>query len=149
MAGVENGENRSFDNLNDGLGRNNNNQSLPVSTSNAATTPDATTTLSISRTPFAKIDAVANLSPAKTAGLQAGDLLLQFGSIDLSNHRNLTGLMPVVTAAADAQQAVSLTVLRQQEDSANKVVVQLDLVPKPWPGRGLIGCYIIPYSDAS
>ena len=37
-------------------------------------------------------------------------------------------------------QTISITVMRGQ----SKEIVQLQLVPKPWGGRGLLGCHLSP-----
>lgn len=88
--------------------------------------------------PFARIDAVAPTSPAAEAGLQAEDLIVEFGTIQESNHDHLRALLPVVTSAAEEQRPVQLIVMR------NTAALQLTLFPRPWPGRGLIGCHILP-----
>lgn len=147
VAGVEDGENRSFENLSGNTIPTNSVERMSIDN---ATSTHSTTTITATL-PFAKIDAVALLSPAAEAGLQAGDLITAFGSINHDNNQTLLGLMPIVTSAADSQQAIAITLLRQtdQSASANKQQVQLALVPKPWPGRGLIGCHIIPYSETA
>jgi 26S proteasome regulatory subunit N4 len=150
VSGVENGEKRSFESLND-----NDNDNV----TSGDTTAQATSALSASSTspmeidmtttttnsiPFAKIDGVSPLSPAHEAGLREGDLIVQFGpTINHSNHDHLRALMPVVATAADTQQAIQIALLRKQDTKTT--LVRLGLVPKPWPGRGLIGCHIVPY----
>lgn len=151
VAGVENGEKRSFENLDQA---NENNQTGQTSASGqpsrttTATTGTVTTMTSAAATnpPFAKINGVAPLSPAFEAGLKEDDKIVQFGEIDFSNHQNLKGLLPVVASAADTQQSIAITVLRKDQ-SGRQNSAQVSLTPKPWPGRGLIGCHIVPYSE--
>lgn len=157
VSGVEDGENRSFKNLDSRVTQTStmptNTGTTPTGTDSATLAPAATT--EVTTPPFARIDAVANLSPASEAGLKQGDLIVEFGPVNHLNHQNLKGLMPVITSVADAQQAISIKLLRQADqststsESTSTVAVEVKLVPKPWPGRGLIGCHIIPYSDES
>ncbi|CAB9518720.1 ATPase regulatory subunit 9 [Seminavis robusta] len=136
VAGVEDGEKRTFDNL-----QGNTDDIL----TNAASTGQ-TPSLAATRPPFAKIDQVAPLSPAAEAGLKEGDLVVEFGSIHHDNHENLRALMPVVAVAADAQRAISISLLRRPTFADPQTMLRVELTPKPWPGRGLIGCHIVPYS---
>ena len=145
VAGVQDGENRSFDNLNNSLATPGASSSGAIESSNTGRTSESE---SGNHPPFAKIDGVADSSPALEAGLKEGDLITEFGSINHSNHQNLRGLMPVVNEAADAQQAICIKLLRPIPLSLTKESVEVQLTPKPWPGRGLIGCHIVPYSDS-
>lgn len=166
VAGVAGGDERSFDVVDDASksveathsirennNNNNSNSNAPPSASAAsaaastATTTPATAIVA-SGPPFAKIDAVAALSPAATAGIQEGDLIVEFGSVQLDNNDNLRALMPVVATAADAQGEISITLLRTAVVGSDvKTTMRVALVPKPWPGRGLIGCHIVPYTE--
>lgn len=88
---------------------------------------------------FAKVNAIAPDSPAKEAGLEKGDLLLQIGNINSSNHQNLTKLNELV--AGSENQTLAMRILRHGQQR------QLTLTPhKGWGGRGLLGCHILPYS---
>jgi 26S proteasome regulatory subunit N4 len=147
VAGVENGEKRSFDDLNDG--NNDGNDETGCEQSAQATSLEPMemdmNTISANTTPFAKIDGVSPLSPAHEAGLKEGDLIVEFGpTINHTNHDHLRALMPIVATAADTQQAIQIALLRK--DDTKTSFMRLRLVPKPWPGRGLIGCHIVPYS---
>jgi hypothetical protein len=151
VAGVEDGQKRSFESLNDSNDETSCDTTAQTSAAHSAssTSPmemeiDMATTIA-SSIPFAKIDGVSPLSPAHEAGLEEGDLIVQFGpTINHSNHDHLRALMPVVATAADSQQAIQIALLRKQ--AAKTTLVRLLLVPKPWPGRGLIGCHIVPYT---
>ncbi|KAG7695897.1 hypothetical protein KL933_002517 [Ogataea haglerorum] len=80
--------------------------------------------------PFASVTLVAQDSPAHTAGLRAGDLLLSFGRINATNHNNLKALVGAVAENVP----VEVLVLR------NNTPTQLTLVPARWAGQGLLGC---------
>lgn len=43
----------------------------------------------VSGPPFAKVNSVVPSSPAETAGLKAGDLIRNFGYVNIGNHDNL------------------------------------------------------------
>lgn len=86
--------------------------------------------------PFAKVASVQLNSPAQKAGLETNDKIIRFGNINAVNHNNLSALAGVVKAEVP----LMVEVLR----GANKVT--LHLVPSDkWPGRGLLGCHIVPY----
>jgi len=108
--------------------------------------------------PFAVIDAVAPESPASEAGLCDGDLITRFGPINYTNHRNLSALMDLVPEAAADQQPIEITFLRrrrmsEEQDMAHsveagvRVTRKVEIVPRPWGGRGLLGCHIVGYTD--
>ncbi|KAG7892114.1 hypothetical protein KL905_003554 [Ogataea polymorpha] len=90
----------------------------------------ATTVSRASSIPFASVAFVAQDSPAHTAGLRAGDLLLSFGRINATNHNNLKALVGAVAENVP----VEVVVLR------NNTPTQLTLVPAKWAGQGLLGC---------
>lgn len=85
--------------------------------------------------PFGRVDSVALASPAAMAGMQIGDTILAFGkeTTDLSQVNEL-----VRTAAAEH----AILELRIQRMDNNVQVLQLE--PRPWNGRGLLGCHIVP-----
>ncbi|ESX02915.1 hypothetical protein HPODL_02229 [Ogataea parapolymorpha DL-1] len=90
----------------------------------------ATTVSRPSSIPFASVAFVAQDSPAHTAGLRPGDLLLSFGRINATNHNNLKALVGAVAENVP----VEVVVLR------NNTPTQLTLVPAKWAGQGLLGC---------
>lgn len=145
IAGVAGGERRSFDHLT---------EETPT-----ATRPESVTTPSASSlTPFGQIDAVAAESPAAQAGLQEGDLICQFGSVNATNHRNLLAIGELVPQAASHSQEIALTIQRKATrttssngsgsdvQEAQVMLQQLTLRPRPWNGRGLLGCHVTPYT---
>lgn len=71
-------------------------------------------TLSDSRTdalqePFAKVNTVADNSPASTAGLKAGDEIRTFGYVNRSNHENLKKVAECVQGNEGVRLAVCET----------------------------------------
>eukprot|EP00752_Nemacystus_decipiens_P014727 g13116.t1 len=89
--------------------------------------------------PIAKVNEVSDGSPAATAGLEVGDLVLRFGGIDISHPKGLGGVVDVVREKEG--QEVPVTVLRGAERDGVK---DLTLVPKTWSGRGLLGVHLLP-----
>jgi 26S proteasome regulatory subunit N4 len=80
---------------------------------------------------------VAEGSPAAESGLQRGDKLLKFGTVDHSNHRQLSAIVSVVRDSVNKE--VSVWVKRDQQEP-----LQLKLVPHVWDGQGLLGCHLLP-----
>jgi hypothetical protein len=102
--------------------------------------------------PFARVDSVAEASPAQSAGLLEDDC---FGSINISNHNHLRSLAGIVPEVAATRQSIPVTVRRRHRTTTDDVsgttvtegeVITVNLFPKPWDGRGLIGCHIVPYA---
>jgi len=90
----------------------------------------------VSMQPFALIDEVFTGSPAQEAGMHEGDLLLKFGTVDHSNHRNLVAIVDVVSN--NIGQVIHVKIER---DGAQ---TDLQLTPHSWGGRGLVGCHFQP-----
>mmetsp|Transcript_17264 Transcript_17264/g.25557 ORF Transcript_17264/g.25557 Transcript_17264/m.25557 type:complete len:282 (-) Transcript_17264:1091-1936(-) len=142
VSGVPNGEMRQFDKLEEYDG------SVPMqtvtSTDGTSGTSSPTTAAQHQRVafqqpprPFARVNAVAMDSPASEAGLMEGDLVLQFGD---PNERNLLSMGRIVPDAAANQQALDVVVLRNESE-----IRALRLRPRPWSGRGMLGCHVLPY----
>mmetsp|Transcript_18382 Transcript_18382/g.25900 ORF Transcript_18382/g.25900 Transcript_18382/m.25900 type:complete len:293 (+) Transcript_18382:94-972(+) len=91
---------------------------------------------------FAIVDSVAPDSPAYEAGLKVGDLIIDFGGANETNHRNLKAISEMVTIAASERRSISITISRH----GNGILV-LNLLPRTWGGRGLLGCFIKIYSE--
>mmetsp|Transcript_39748 Transcript_39748/g.59735 ORF Transcript_39748/g.59735 Transcript_39748/m.59735 type:complete len:317 (+) Transcript_39748:135-1085(+) len=157
LAGVKHGEKRSFDNLsqNDTNATNLANTLAEMTTTNTADNTTPTPPL----VPFAVVDALVPSSPAAEAGLKEQDLIAKFGSANHLNHRNLMAIAEMVPLAAGEQQQIPITVLRRRNVDHRADVqhgvevgvrekVELRLLPKPWGGRGLLGCHIKVYTDS-
>lgn len=111
--------------------------------------------------PFARVDAVAENSPASTAGLKEEDLILKFGAINHTNHNHLKAIAALVPEVAAMNKGIEVTLRRRKSrhhhgepastpGSSNieeEITMTITLTPKPWDGRGLIGCHIVPHHD--
>ena len=86
--------------------------------------------------PFATVHSVANESPAMEAGLKEGDLIYKFGNIDFKTVNALQTLGSIVMENEFKTMKVHFLRDRKKE--------MLILIPKPWPGRGLLGCHLLP-----
>ncbi|CAL1414952.1 unnamed protein product [Linum trigynum] len=110
-------------------GNNETSSSLNPSSDNAAAM-DVDAFISI---PFAVIDEIADASPTAEDGVQLGDQIVKFGDMLYQAGEN-----PLQKLASEAQanqdKAVSVVVLRQGSP------INLTVTPRPWEGRGLLGC---------
>lgn len=84
---------------------------------------------------FAKINFVSPGSPAEECGLRDKDDILEFGSVNISNFKDLTQIGELVKHRQNQQ--VALKIRR------NNRVHDVTLIPKTWSGRGLLGCNIV------
>ncbi len=104
--------------------------------------------------PFARVDAVAVESPAQEAGLKEEDLIVTFGPLHTENHDHLKAIAELVTEMAAEQKSIEICVIRRKSRAENGDVhtedkwetLNLKISPRPWVGRGLLGCHIVPYS---
>jgi 26S proteasome non-ATPase regulatory subunit 9 len=88
---------------------------------------------------FAIIDEILDTSPASEAGLKNGDELLAFGKV---NGLTLDALNAVPSVVKDnVNKRIPLYVKRQG------IVVSVFITPKPWGGRGLLGCHLTPITQ--
>lgn len=95
---------------------------------------------------FAKINTVAEASPAQRADLRIGDEVLTFGELDaVTAHRNVARKdLANLPSAVQEGKEVSLVILRQGQNG-QKAIKRLQLTPASgWGGRGLLGCHIVP-----
>lgn len=102
--------------------------------------------------PFARVNSVAENSPASLAGLRADDLLLRFGTaqIDGSTHEDSDSVMAFVGQTVPqlaAQGSSVLVVVRRSDSLVEPNTLELTLTPRPWARRGLLGCHIVPYKE--
>ncbi|RHY75091.1 hypothetical protein DYB26_007280 [Aphanomyces astaci] len=77
-------------------------------------------------------------SPSSEAGLQVGDLVLEFGTATADNHRELAAIREIVMRNLDAP----IEVVVQRRGTADQF--RLSLVPHSWIGQGVLGCHIVP-----
>ncbi|XP_043099246.1 26S proteasome non-ATPase regulatory subunit 9 [Puntigrus tetrazona] len=95
--------------------------------------PDSTVSLPAA---FALVDAVTQGSPAFQAGLRVGDEIIEFGSINTQNFRTLRDVASVVQHSEG--KSLRVGVIRSGQEA------HLNLTPKQWSGRGLLGCNLVP-----
>lgn len=89
------------------------------------------------KTPFSRVQSVAEGSPAASAELKVGDLIIQFGSASFdTSAAPMQGLKDIVFHSEN--KPLELIARRGEE------IVRLTLVPKKWSGAGLLGCHILP-----
>ncbi|KAK7411576.1 hypothetical protein VNO78_03011 [Psophocarpus tetragonolobus] len=82
--------------------------------------------------PFAMVDEIADASPAVEDGLQLGDQILKFGNVEAGDN-----LLQRLSSEAQSNLgcAVPIVIMRQG------TVINLTVTPRPWQGRGLLGCH--------
>jgi len=85
--------------------------------------------------PFAKIDSVADGSPASKAGLQSFDQILEFGSVRFENFQSMQSIASVVQHSIGRPVYISIR--------RNVTNLRVTLTPATWSGPGLIGCHMV------
>lgn len=91
--------------------------------------------------PFASVGDVAPCSPAAAAGMQVGDLVVRLAGVDATAAASSSStLLQQVSAALQASEghACAAVVVRAGRR------VALELTPRAWAGRGLLGCHLRP-----
>ncbi|XP_076666628.1 26S proteasome non-ATPase regulatory subunit 9 [Andrena cerasifolii] len=102
--------------------------------STAATANDIVDTTDLE--PFLRVNLVSSGSPAEMAGIQVEDLILAFGSID---YRNFKSLKDIGTLVQNSRyKTINVNIKRGSS------ILSLTLTPRPWAGKGLLGCNVIP-----
>ncbi|XP_043482949.1 26S proteasome non-ATPase regulatory subunit 9 [Leptopilina heterotoma] len=86
--------------------------------------------------PFLRVNLVTPGSPAELAGIQVEDLIMEFGSINIKNFKSLKDVGSLV------ESSINKNVIVRVKRNANTIV--LSLTPRPWSGKGLLGCNVIP-----
>lgn len=109
--------------------------------------------------PFAKVNSVVPGSPAETAGLKPGDLIRNFGYVNIGNHDGLKRVAECVQGSEGvrlsstynqqdanlSKQNVLVKVSRPTAGGQSRQELELTLTPRrDWGGRGLLGCHILP-----
>ncbi|CAD6231704.1 GSCOCG00001544001-RA-CDS [Cotesia congregata] len=87
--------------------------------------------------PFLRVNLVSSGSPAESAGIQLNDLVIEFGSVNVQNFRTLKDIGDLV------EQSRYKEIIVKVKRVDMKVAV-LTLTPRPWAGKGLLGCNVIP-----
>jgi hypothetical protein len=163
VAGVEDGESRSFNDLSapstaalasNLVGRGGTTDTVTAggnSASDESQRPQrggrGVSFLESALIPFAIIDEVSLDSPASEAGIRENDVLLRFGDVDGANHRDFRAIAELLPLAASENSSISVIVRRRADTSGSSSEITVALRPRPWGGRGLLGCHIRPYSD--
>lgn len=109
----------------------------------AATTSAARSTTAATAeilTPFAKINSVAEGSPAAEAGMRKGDYIKKFGWVHALNHDKLKKLTECVVANDEHP----ISVLLSRKEAGSDVDREVTIVPRTWAGNGKLGCHILP-----
>ena len=92
---------------------------------------------------FAIVDEILPGSPAALAGLQDGDQLVGFGTIRFETIDNINCIPALI--GANVNKPVPVEVKRRGADPAAAAdTLHLTLLPRPWGGRGLLGCHLTP-----
>ena len=90
------------------------------------------------KTPIAQVGEVSDDSPAARAGLEVGDLVLKFGTVEHSPFAgNLIQIIGKVVADSEGK-SVPLFVRRHAGGGVYQTK-KLAIVPQKWKGRGLVG----------
>ncbi|KAL7276695.1 putative 26S proteasome regulatory subunit [Rhizina undulata] len=118
-----------------------------LSSSDLAPTPSAPasvpTAMQPITAPFARVNTVVPMGPADLAGLQPGDLVKRFGSVNALNHQKLSKLAEAVQASEGSP--ISVLLARKDPNTGVETDVTVTLTPtRTWGGRGLIGCHFLP-----
>uniref|UniRef100_A0A7S0UFW8 Nas2 N-terminal domain-containing protein n=1 Tax=Pseudo-nitzschia delicatissima TaxID=44447 RepID=A0A7S0UFW8_9STRA len=166
VSGVAGGDNLSFENLSQNRDNSNSTESTQATSTSVATENSSNNSLPNSsmngsgsavaprRLPFAKINGIASESPAEESGMKVGDLVAVFGSVNAENHNRLRALAKLVPEVAGEGRTIQLVVLRSRNDEHENTDFDdetkwenhtLSLRPRPFSGRGLLGCHIIPF----
>ena len=85
------------------------------------------------------MDEILDGSPAHSAGILDQDELLQFGYVTASTTDALNSIPGVVRDHVN--QRINITVRRKG------TLMNLELIPKTWGGRGLLGCHLTKISQ--
>ena len=145
VSGVPGGDQRQFDDLDNDKGavQSEERVSKTAEKDHAITTPTTVTQQEKSTPllPFARINFVAEESPAAEACMEENDLILDFGGINHTNPNTMGAIEELVPRAASSQEELEVRILRDGSQ------LFLRLKPRSWFGRGLLGCHIVKYSQ--
>ncbi|XP_057822088.1 uncharacterized protein LOC131034569 [Cryptomeria japonica] len=102
--------------------------SLPTTSEVSSMDEDA-----IPKFPFAVVDELFDGSPAALDGLQLGDQILKFGMVEGGDN-----LVPRLAREGQTNQGRAIPVIVMRRG----VKVHLNVTPRAWSGRGLLGCHL-------
>ncbi|KAL3586434.1 hypothetical protein D5086_013301 [Populus alba] len=123
---------------NDGVSNNQNSvvgNAFPSVTSHNVVLRDSSSSMDVdmmASVPFAVVDEITDASPTAEDGLQLGDQLVKFGTVEYQVGENLLQKL-ASEAQANQGHAVPVIVMRQGAP------INLSVTPRVWPGRGLLG----------
>jgi 26S proteasome non-ATPase regulatory subunit 9 len=123
---------------NDGVSNNQNSvvgNAVPSATSHNVVLRDSPSSMDVdmmASIPFAVVYEIADASPTAEDGLQLGDQLVKFGTVEYQVGENLLQKL-ASEAQANQGHAVPVIVMRQGAP------INLSVTPRVWPGRGLLG----------
>lgn len=80
--------------------------------------------------PFAMVDEIADSSPAAEDGLQLGDQILKFGSVEAGDN-----LLQKLASEAQSNLGCAIPVVIMRQGA----MINLTVTPRTWQGRGLLG----------
>ncbi|KAG7528100.1 hypothetical protein FFLO_06414 [Filobasidium floriforme] len=87
--------------------------------------------------PLARVNMVSENSPSATAGLERGDLIIQFGDLSSDQGHALADIGQLVQRSEGVEIPIKL---RREEETLDVV-----LTPRTgWGGRGMLGMHILP-----
>lgn len=95
---------------------------------------------------FARVNTVAEASPAARAELQPNDEILSFGGLDASSAHRVSSRKDLGNLPSVVQEGKEIIVLAIRKDAqGNRAIKRIRLTPtSEWGGRGLLGCHIVP-----
>lgn len=108
---------------------------MDISPDSESPVEHARSTETMHDTPILNVTLVMPGSPADQCGIRIDDEILEFGSINQSNFKELKQISELVTHRQG--QPIPLKVKRHGR------IHDITLVPKVWSGRGLLGCNIV------
>mmetsp|Transcript_4200 Transcript_4200/g.5522 ORF Transcript_4200/g.5522 Transcript_4200/m.5522 type:complete len:208 (-) Transcript_4200:161-784(-) len=92
--------------------------------------------------PFFRVNTVTPGSPADTAGLKEGDLIVRFGNTTCAAENPLAEIAQLVPEVAAQKLTIDVVALRPDEEETRTT---LHLEPRQWDGQGLVGFHIVPF----
>mmetsp|Transcript_62651 Transcript_62651/g.149447 ORF Transcript_62651/g.149447 Transcript_62651/m.149447 type:complete len:217 (-) Transcript_62651:153-803(-) len=114
----------------------------PSTTAAAESSAELGAAQAIVMEPFALIDEVSEGSPAAESGLRVGDRVCSFGGVSRQATGDLHACFAAIAKLVPASEGAQIDLVIKRGDAADVVTVQLR--PRKWAGRGLLGCHMDP-----